>query len=85
MGPKLIHCNIFNYKTERDILYHVLFTFDQLKLSPETTELILYGQMPQVSPVYHLFKKYIKLTSFAEVGYNLPVQLYLQPASGALF
>jgi hypothetical protein len=62
---KLIHCNIFNYQTERDILYHVLFTFDQLRLSPEKTELTLHGRLPQVSPVYHLFKKYIRLTSFA--------------------
>ena len=66
-GPKLSCCNIFNYKTERDILYHVLFTFDQLKLSPESTELILHGQLPQVSPVYHLFKKYVKMTSFAKL------------------
>ncbi len=66
-GSKLVHCNIFTYKTERDILYHVLFTFDQLKLSQENTELILHGQIPQVSPVYHLFKKYVKLTSFARL------------------
>ena len=66
-GPQLIYCNIFNYKTERDILYHILFTFDQLKLSPELTELILHGQIPPVSPVYHLFKKYVKLTSFARL------------------
>ena len=65
-GSKLILCNIFNYKTDRDVLYHVLFTFDQLKLSPESTELILHGQIPQVSPVYHLFKKYVKLTAFAK-------------------
>jgi hypothetical protein len=66
-GPNLILCNIFNYKIDRDILYHVLFTFDQLKLSPDSTELILHGFMPQVSPVYHLFKKYVKLTSFARL------------------
>jgi hypothetical protein len=66
-GLKLVYCNIFSYKTERDILYHVLFTFDQLKLSPDNTELILHGQIPQVSPVYHLFKKYVKLTSFARL------------------
>jgi len=66
-GPKLIQCNIFSYKTERDILFHVLYTFDQLKLSPEDTELILHGQIPQVSPVYHLFKKYVRRTSFARL------------------
>ena len=66
-GPKLTFCNIFNYKTERDILYHVLFTLDQLKLSPDSTELILHGQIPQVSPVYHLFKKYVKSAAFARL------------------
>ena len=66
-GAKLGGCNVFNYKTERDILYHVLFTFDQLKLSPESTELIFHGQIPQVAPVYHLFKKYIRQTSFAKL------------------
>ena len=66
-GSKLILCNNFNYKTDRDVLYHVLFTFDQLKLPPESTELFLHGQMPQVSPVYHLFKKYVKLTAFARL------------------
>jgi len=66
-GNKLICCNIFNYQTERDILYHVLYTFDQLKLSPDSTDLILHGQIPQVSPVYHLFKKYVRLTSFARL------------------
>jgi hypothetical protein len=67
-GSNLINCNIFNYKLDRDVLYYVLFTFDQLKLSPEHTELVIQGQMPQVSPVYHLFKRYIKLTSFARLS-----------------
>lgn len=66
-GSKLIYCNMFTYKTDRDILYHVLYTFDQLRLSPEQTELILHGQIPQVSPVYHLFKKYVKSTAFARL------------------
>ncbi len=66
-GSKLIHCNMFNYATDRDVLFHVLYAFEQLKLSPDSTELILYGQMPQVSPVYHLFKKYVKLTAFAKL------------------
>lgn len=66
-GTRLIHCNIFPYKSERDILYHVLYAFDQLKLPPEHTELVLHGQIPQVSPVYHLFKKYVRKTSFARL------------------
>jgi hypothetical protein len=67
-GSKLIQCNIFNYKTERDILYYVLYAFDQLKLLPENTDLIIQGHMPQVSPVYHLLKKYIKKTAFSKLN-----------------
>ena len=66
-GSKLTYCNIFSYITERDILFHVLLIFDQLKLPTNSTELILHGQMPQVSPVYHLFKKYIRQTLFAKL------------------
>ena len=66
-GSGLVYCNVFHYKTDRDILYHVLFTFDQLKLASDQTDLVLQGQIPQVSPVYHLFKKYVKLTSFVRL------------------
>ena len=37
-GPILTYCNIFSYLTERDILYHVLLVFDQLKLPTQTTD-----------------------------------------------
>lgn len=64
-GAKLRNCNIFNYQNERDILYYVLYIFDQLKLSSEESEIVIHGHLPQVSPVYHLLKKYIRKTSFA--------------------
>ena len=66
-GSKLVQCNSFNFKTERDILYYVLYVFDQLKLSPENTDLIIHGHLPQVSPVYHLLKKYVRKTAFAKL------------------
>jgi hypothetical protein len=66
-GTKLMQCNIFNYKTERDILYYVLYVFDKLKLSPEKTDLVIHGHLPQVSPVYHLLKKYVRKTVFAKL------------------
>jgi hypothetical protein len=66
-GSKLTYCNTFHYLTERDILYHVLLVFEQLKLPTNTTELVLHGQLPQVSPAYHLFRKYIRQTMFAKL------------------
>jgi hypothetical protein len=65
-GVKLTFCNVFNYINEKDALYYLLYIFDQLKLSADTTELVVHGQLSQVAPLYHLFKKYIKRTSFAK-------------------
>jgi hypothetical protein len=65
-GTKLLQCNIFNYKTERDIMYYVLFVFDQMKITPENTDLFIHGHLPQISPVYHLLKKYVRKTAFAK-------------------
>jgi hypothetical protein len=65
-GIKLTFCNAFNYMNEKDALYYLLYIFDQLKLPAETTDLVVHGQLSQVAPLYHLFKKYIKRTSFAK-------------------
>lgn len=64
-GTKLQLCNQFNYSGENDISYFVLYVFDQLKLPPDTTELVVHGQMQQTDPIYQTFKKYIRKTSFA--------------------
>ncbi|MCX6221870.1 MAG: DUF3822 family protein [Bacteroidia bacterium] len=64
-GTKLLLCNQFNYSGENDISYFVLYVFDQLKLPPDTTELVIHGQMQQTDPIYQTFKKYIRKTSFA--------------------
>jgi hypothetical protein len=64
-GSKLLLCNQFNYSGENDVLYYVLYVYDQLKLSPDTTELIIHGDFQQTGPMYQAFKKYIRKTVFA--------------------
>ena len=64
-GTKMLLCNQFNYSGENDISYFVLYVFDQLKLQPDATELVIHGQMQQTDPIYQTFKKYIRKTSFA--------------------
>jgi len=65
-GTKLLMSNQFNYSGESDVIYYVLYVFDQLKLAPDTTELLLHGQLPQTDPLYQTFKKYIRKTLFAK-------------------
>ncbi|MCK9413325.1 MAG: DUF3822 family protein [Prolixibacteraceae bacterium] len=64
-GTKLQLCNQFNYSGENDISYFVLYVFDQLKLPPDTTELVIHGLMQQTDPIYQTLRKYIRKTSFA--------------------
>jgi hypothetical protein len=65
-GTKLQLCNQFNYSAESDVTYYVLYVFEQLKLSSDTTELIFHGCLPQTNSIYQTFKKYIRKTSFAK-------------------
>jgi len=64
-GSKLLLCNQFNYSGDTDVLYYVLYIFDQLKLSTDSTELIIHGYFQQTNPLYQSFKKYIRKTVFA--------------------
>jgi len=64
-GSKLQMCNQFCYSGENDVLYYILNVFDQLKLSPETTELIIHGDFQQTDPIYQSVKRYIRKTIFA--------------------
>jgi hypothetical protein len=70
-GIKMLLCNQFNYTGENDVIYYVLYVFDQLKLSPDTTEIVIHGQFQQADPMYQTFKKFIRKTTFAH-----PTSLY---------
>lgn len=64
-GSKLLLCNQFNYTGDTDVLYYVLYVFDQLKLPADSAELIIHGYFMQTNPMYQAFKKYIRKTVFA--------------------
>jgi hypothetical protein len=64
-GNKLLLCNQFTYSGESDVIYYVLYLYDQLKLSADTTELVFHGLFQQTDPLYQSFKKYIRKISFA--------------------
>lgn len=66
-GPELLLYNSYEYKNEDDILYYVMFAFDQLKLPPEKTQIIVHGKVPRVAPYFHQLKKYINKVNFAQL------------------
>ncbi|MCE1200219.1 MAG: DUF3822 family protein [Marinilabiliales bacterium] len=65
-GEKLLLGNQFNFSGDNDLIYFVLRIFDQLRLTPDTTDLVIHGYFLQAESVYQTLKKYIRKVSFAK-------------------
>lgn len=63
-SKKLILYNQFRFRNENDFIYFVLYIFEQLKLNPEKTRLVLSGEISKTSKYYESLKKYIKSIGF---------------------
>lgn len=59
--------NNFTYRDENDILYYVMYIFEQLKLNQEKAHIIISGYVSRMAPQYHLLKKYVRKVSFARL------------------
>ena len=57
---KLIFNNSFDYITKEDLLYFVLFSFEQLKISTENIEVILFGAIEKDDEYFNLLYDYIR-------------------------
>ena len=53
-------CNSFEINSEEDLIYYTLFVFEQLQLSPTSTEVQLIGAHPDFSKAKKTLGKYIK-------------------------
>ncbi len=62
---RLSFFNRFRFHTPEDFIYFILFTLDQLRLNPETLELVLSGQIDKGSPYYEIAWNYIRNIRFA--------------------
>lgn len=57
---KLFFNNSFNYNTKEDLLYYVLFCFEQLKISTEEIETIIFGDIKENNETFNLLYDYIR-------------------------
>jgi len=57
---KLVFNNSFDYITKEDLLYFVLFSFEQQKLSPENIEVTLFGAIEKDDEYFNLLYDYIR-------------------------
>lgn len=68
---QLILANSYDYFAPEDLVYYLLFTFEQLQLNPDETDLYLSGQIDENSDVYKLVYRYIRNVYFAETTKKL--------------
>ena len=63
-GDKLLLCNTFPWKNEEDLVYFILYIYEELKLNGEETPLVISGEMLKNSTVYDMLRSYIRKTGF---------------------
>ncbi|MFI1773646.1 DUF3822 family protein [Thalassobellus citreus] len=80
-NSKLIFFNTFEYKTKEDFIYYLLFTAEQLKLNPETLNLIFLGGIDTKDDLYVIAYKYIRFTFLGNREDNYKYSIDAQPAS----
>ena len=70
---KLVFFNTFNYSTEEDFIYYILFTAEQLKLNPEVFPLVFTGNIKENSPLFDITYKYVRNVSIENGILNLNI------------
>lgn len=78
----LLFYNAFNFDTANDFLYFALLAYDQCRLDPQETPLLLTGDLLEESAIYRQLYAYIRHLEFAESPgrYQLPPELSALPA-----
>ncbi len=62
----LLFYNTFNHHSPEDLIYYLLFVFEQLQLNPEKEEVFLLGEIEKTSPIYTTLLKYIRTLKISE-------------------
>jgi Protein of unknown function (DUF3822) len=67
---KLKLYNTFDYLTNEDFIYYILFTAEQLQLNPEEFPLVLLGHIAKDHDLYDIAYKYIRNVSVLDTPIN---------------
>jgi hypothetical protein len=73
---QLIFINTFDYSTNEDIVYYVLFCFEQLNLNPENSPIVLAGDFNEST--HKMIFKYIRHVSVYKSKVDLNDKFYSQ-------
>ncbi len=61
---KLQICNSYEFNTPEDFIYYILFSFEQLKLNPDTVNVYISGSIAKDDANYKLLYNYIRNVTF---------------------
>jgi hypothetical protein len=62
----LLFYNTFHYTSAEDVVYYLLFVFEQFNLNPESIKVKITGELDKNSTIYSLLFKYIRELSFGQ-------------------
>lgn len=74
-NKQLEFSNSYYFDTKEDFIYYILFTFEQLKLDVEETQLSFTGEIEKSSEIYKIAYQYIRNISFLESNNKIFNQL----------
>ena len=70
-NQQLLLFNSFEYKTQEDFIYYLLFVAEQLNLNPEYFKLYFLGDITEESELYKIAYKYVRNVDLLDVsGYQ---------------
>ena len=63
-GDHLLLCNTFPWKNEQDLVWFIMYVYEQLKLSGSEIPLVISGELRKTSPVFDMLRSYIRNIRF---------------------
>ena len=67
-------CNRFSYDAPEDVAYYVLFSLEQLGMSPDRVPLLLSGKIDEKDPLFELLYTYVRDVSLYETSPSLDLE-----------
>lgn len=61
----LLYFNTFHWEKPADLLYNLLLVYDQFRLNPIETPLVIAGNLLEESEIYRLLYRYFRVIKFA--------------------
>nr|NQU90000.1 DUF3822 family protein [Bacteroidota bacterium] len=61
---RLIFYNMFNYRSHNDFAYYIIYVIEQMKLNPETVDVILLGEISRNTRNFEILYKYVRNIGF---------------------